>query len=185
MIIGACLWLPRTLWDKLGGFPEWFGFLAEDMYICCLARLWGYSVKALPDSGFDHWVGRSLGGGKVTRNNKLSTTTTRRALSERNKTFVMFISYPPLFLFLLFPLHIVLLCLEGMLLSVIKGNLRLWKDIYWNCLQEIMRQRKSLFAVRAYVQCSRKISSLSFATCLSWIPHKLSMLIRHGLPEVK
>ena len=24
MVIGACLWIPRTLWEKLGGFPDWF-----------------------------------------------------------------------------------------------------------------------------------------------------------------
>ena len=66
MIIGACLWLPRGLWNELGGFPDWFGSLAEDMLLCCLARLYGYKVVALPDSGFSHWVGQSLGGGKVT-----------------------------------------------------------------------------------------------------------------------
>lgn len=184
MIIGACLWLPKTLWDALGGFPEWFGSLAEDMYICCVARLWGYPVKALPESGFDHWVGRSLGGGKITREKTLSTTITRRALSERNKTYVMLICYPLVLLLLLFPLHIVLLCLEGIVLSIIKRDLRLWKDIYWNCLQEIMRQRKSLLAARSGTQRLKKIASRSFAASLSWIPHKLSMLIRYGLPTI-
>jgi len=46
MIIGACLWLPRRLWEELGGFPEWFESLAEDMYLCCYARVKGYPVIA-------------------------------------------------------------------------------------------------------------------------------------------
>ena len=62
MVIGACLWIPRALWEDLNGFPEWFGSMAEDMYLCCLARLRGCPVRILPDSGFRHWVGHSFGG---------------------------------------------------------------------------------------------------------------------------
>ncbi len=65
MIVGACLWLSKSLWVELGGFPEWFDSLAEDMYICCLARLKGYSIKILNSSGFRHHVGASFGGGKI------------------------------------------------------------------------------------------------------------------------
>ena len=42
MVMGACLWIPKALWEELGGFPEWFGSLAEDLYLCCLARLRGF-----------------------------------------------------------------------------------------------------------------------------------------------
>src|SRR5690606_15004053 len=38
-VIGACLWIPRDLWNELGGFPEWMGSLAEDLYLCGIARL--------------------------------------------------------------------------------------------------------------------------------------------------
>ncbi|MDF1578923.1 MAG: glycosyltransferase family 2 protein, partial [Desulfobulbales bacterium] len=68
MIIGACLWIDKRLWDEIGGFPEWFGSMAEDMYLCCRARLMGYPVTALAQSGFDHWVGSSFGGGKAKEN---------------------------------------------------------------------------------------------------------------------
>ena len=37
MVIGACLWIPQGLWTELGGFPEWFESIAEDMYLCCRA----------------------------------------------------------------------------------------------------------------------------------------------------
>jgi len=184
MVIGACLWLPRNLWNTLGGFPEWFGSLAEDMYLCCLARLRGYPVKALSESGFDHWVGRSLGGGKVTSNNKLSTTTTRRALSERNKTFVMLICYPMPALLLLFPIHICLLCLEGIILSLLKQDKKLWKDIYWNCLKEVWLRRKVLWTNRHNIQHAKHTSSRSFFKTHILIPHKLAMLLKYGIPEI-
>ena len=64
MVIGACFWLPKTLWEELGGFPEWFGSIGEDLYLCCRARLACYPVRALGVSGYRHCVGRSFGGGK-------------------------------------------------------------------------------------------------------------------------
>ncbi len=27
-VTGACLWIPRQLWDEIGGFPPWFGSVA-------------------------------------------------------------------------------------------------------------------------------------------------------------
>ncbi len=186
MVIGACLWLPRNLWKKLGGFPEWFGSLAEDMFICCLARLWGYPVKALSESGFDHWVGRSLGGGKITKNNKLSTTSTRRALSERNKTFVMLICYPTPALLLLFPIHICLLCLEGIILSLLKQDKKIWTDIYWNCLREIYKNKKIIKKTRERSTSQRTVSirPFSFFKPFTLTPHKLRLLRKYGLPTL-
>jgi hypothetical protein len=63
------------------------------MYLCCVARLWGHPVRALPASGYRHWQGKSFGGNRVA-DNRLSTTFRRRALSERNKTFVMAMTRP-------------------------------------------------------------------------------------------
>lgn len=123
------------------------------MFICCQARLRGYPVKALPESGFDHCVGKSLGGGKITRKNTLSTTTTRRALSERNKTFVMLIFYPLPTLLLIFPVHLLLLCLEGLVISLLKLDKRLWKEIYWNCIKEVYQHKGLLRNTREYSIC--------------------------------
>lgn len=185
MIIGACLWLPKQLWKEFGGFPEWFGSMAEDMYICCHARLCGYPVIALPYSGFDHWVGKSFGGGKVSKGNKLSTSKKRRSLSERNKTFVMCICFPLPFLFLIFPLHILLLTIEGIVLSIIKQDRSLWTDIYWKCFKGIVKYRKRILASRKHVQSKRKISEVAFGRYLFNFPRKLTMLLKYGIPTVK
>lgn len=184
MVIGACYWLPRSLWNELGGFPEWFGSLAEDMYLCLLARLHGYPVVALPTSGFRHWVGRSLGGGKVVTG-RLSTKATRRALSERNKSYVMCLTYPAPFLQLLFPLHLMLLMLEGMMLAAIKRDAGLFRKVYLGCLIWLWKDRQRLASIRRVVQGGRICGRAEFFAVFDWIPHKIRLLFRHGIPEIK
>ncbi|KFN38403.1 glycosyl transferase [Smithella sp. F21] len=184
MVIGACMWFPKKLWDELGGFPEWFESIAEDMYLCCLARLKGYPVVALPDSGFDHYVGGSFGGGKVVHGG-LRTTYRRRALSERNKSYVMILCYPGPLAYILIPLHLLLLTIEGIILSVAKGDQRIWSDIYKSCLKAIWTRRQELSKLRREIQNKRIASSRSFYSMHSMMPYKLTMLIRHGLPTLK
>ncbi|WP_164931953.1 glycosyltransferase [Janthinobacterium sp. 17J80-10] len=183
MIIGACFWIPRSLWISLGGFPEWFGSMAEDMYLSSLARLQGYPVRALTNSGFRHWVGASFGGGKV-RGNKLVTSAKRRALSERNKTYVMALTYPPPLLYAILPLHFTLLMFEGVLLALIKMETKILKDIYLNCFIQLWRERARLRQLRRQIQTGRAIGIRDFLKTHTLIPHKLRMLIRHGMPKV-
>jgi len=183
MVIGACLWLPKSLWDELGGFPEWFGSLAEDMYVCCVARLWGYQVRALPSSGFIHRVGSSLGGGKIV-NGKLSTKASRRTLSERNKTYVMFMTYPISLLLLMLPLHLMLLLAEGIILSIVKLDPNLFFNIYLNCFDSLFYERKILLQMRQMIQSKRKCSVVEFCRPFIWMPYKITMLLRHGVPKI-
>ena len=184
MVIGACLWLPRRLWVELGGFPEWFGSLAEDMYLCCRARLKGYPVVALASSGFDHWVGQNLGGGKVVRRT-LQTTYRRRALSERNKSYVMFLCYPAPFAYVVIPLHLLSLAMEGLLLSAVKKERRIWKEIYRPCFSALWQNRTKLKRLRSQIQAGRWVSSLAFFSVHSVFPHKLRLLMKYGMPSLK
>ncbi len=184
MVIGACMWFPKQLWDELGGFPEWFESIAEDLYLCCLARLKGYPVIALPDSGFDHYVGGSFGGGKVVHSG-LRTTYRRRALSERNKSYVMILCCPGPLAHILIPLHLLLLTMEGIMLSVVKRDQRIWSDIYESCLQTIWTRRRELSKLRRKIQSKRTASSRSFYSTYIIVPYKLTMLIRYGLPTLK
>jgi GT2 family glycosyltransferase len=184
MVMGACLWLPKGLWDELGGFPEWFGSLAEDMYLCCLARLRGYPVKALPESGFDHWVGRSFTGGKVVQNG-LRTSYQRRALSERNKTFAMVICYPPPAALLLIPCHLLVLAGEGLFFSLLKGSARVFHDIYWFCFKSVYEEKGRLWRLRRKIQSTRRIPCSRFFSVHKLTPYKLNMLVRYGLPSIE
>ena len=183
MVIGACLWSPRWLWTELGGFLEYFHSLGEDIYLCCLARLRGYEVKTIQSSGFWHHVGNSLGGGKIVKN-KLSTSKRRRSLSERNKSYVIILTYPPLLFYVIFPLHILLLIFEGVALSAVKKDPSLWRSIYWQCLKSQWCNRHLLYRMRQRIQRRRCISELKFLAPFVFVHQKLRMLIRHGLPEI-
>jgi GT2 family glycosyltransferase len=183
MITGACLWSPKWLWKELGGFLECFQSLGEDLYLCCLARLRGYEVKIIQNSGFWHRVGYSLGGGKIVKN-KLSTSKGRRSLSERNKSYVIILTYPwPLF-YLIFPLHILLLIFEGISLSAFKKDISIWKSIYWQCLRSQWSNRHLLYHWRKRIQKRRRIPWKKFLTPFVFTHHKLSMLIKYRLPEI-
>jgi GT2 family glycosyltransferase len=183
MVIGACLWIPKALWEELGGFPEWFHTLGEDMFLCCLARLRGYPVKIIHTSGFKHRVGNSLGGGKVVMN-RLSTSKKRRTFSERNKSFVIALTYPAPFFQLIFPLHIMLLLIEGALLNLLKKDPKVFRSIYIFCVRSLWHERKRLYHLRKRIQSLRRISPWRFFTPFIPIPYKLLMLIKYGVPEI-
>ncbi|WP_427914254.1 glycosyltransferase family 2 protein [Ramlibacter sp. MMS24-I3-19] len=137
MVMGACLWIPRALWTGLGGFPEWFGSIGEDLNLCCHARLLGHPVIAVHRSGYRHRVGYSFGGGKVQRG-RLVTSIRRRALSERNKSYVMVLTYPTAYLALLFPIHLAALLLEGLVLTLVKRDVLVWNEIYLDLPQDAL-----------------------------------------------
>jgi GT2 family glycosyltransferase len=184
MVIGACLWIPKSLWEELGGFPEWFGSLAEDMYLCCRARLAGFPVRALASSGYRHWQGKSFGGNRVD-NSGLTTTFRRRALSERNKTFVMVLTYPSAWMYPMLLLHVLLLFVEASLLTLVKRERRFWTEIYGPCFRALWGQRTFLQSSRGEIQKTRRVEVAVFASAFRLMPHKLLMLTRHGLPQVR
>lgn len=182
MVIGACLWIPKTLWDRIGGFPEWFGSIAEDLYLCCTARLWGYRVIAIPDSGYRHAVGYSFGGGKVDKK-QLTLSKNRRRLSERNKNIAMLLCYPAAMLALLFPLHSLLLVVEGLIFSLAKGRADIFTDIYWNSLKSLWLDKSRILDKRREVQRGRIASLRTFMSMHTCYPHKLRLLFEYGLPR--
>ncbi len=184
VVTGGCLWIPLSLWRELGGFPEWFHTVAEDIYLCCVARLWGYPVEVLPEPGFDHWIGKNLGGGKV-QDHRLRTTFRRRAWSERNKTFVMVLTFPAPMFQVVFPFHLLLLMLEGTLLALVKWDRRFLSEIYGPVFGALMRERRQLWQLRQQIQRNRRLSAGRFWSVFQWIPYKLTALIRHGLPDVR
>jgi GT2 family glycosyltransferase len=184
MVIGACLWIPRKLWADLGGFPEWFGSIAEDMYLCCRARLLGCAVRVLAASGYRHWQGLSFGGNRVA-DNRLATTFRRRALSERNKSYVIATTAPSPWMHVILFLHVILLLLEGGLLTLAKRDCRFWREIYAPCFQSLWWERRRLWGLRKDIQKSRAVSAVVFFSVFWLIPHKLHLLARYGLPQVR
>ncbi|MES2243783.1 MAG: glycosyltransferase [Pseudomonadota bacterium] len=183
MVMGACLWIPKALWQELDGFPTWFGSIGEDLYLCCRARLAGHPVCALGHSGYRHRVGASFGGGKAMAG-RLVTTFRRRALSERNKTFVMAITYPLPLLALVLPVHLLLLLVEGLLLSIIRRQREFFVRIYLPAFMSLFRQQMQVRAIRRTVQGKRRVSLRTYLSAITPWPYKLRMLFKHGLPKV-
>lgn len=184
MVIGACLWLPKKLWDELGGFPEWFASIGEDLYLCCRARLAGYSVRVTRASGYRHRVGMSFGGGKP-RDGRLASTFRRRRLSERNKTFVLLLTCPFPQVLPLLCFHLLLLLLEGGLLTLIRLRPAYLNCIYLPVFRALWQRRRLLLQLRDECQGRRSGRGARFFSAFVWMPYKLRMLLRHGLPEIK
>lgn len=181
---GACLWVPKALWDEIGGFPEWFMMLAEDLYLCCVARLWGGAVRVTTHSGYHHHIGYSLGGGKV-QEARLATTFHRRTLSERNKNFVMLLCYPLSVLWLVMPLHAILLLTEGIILTLLRHDATIFPRIYVAALTSLWANKRILSSCRRAVQAKRTAGTYRFFSAFTWLPHKLLLLMRYGLPQIR
>jgi len=182
-VTGACLWIPAVIWDAVGGFPEWFESVAEDIFLCQAARLLGCPTYILEEPGFDHWIGKNLGGGKVMEQ-KLQTTVRRRALSERNKTAVMLMCYPIWALALILPLHAGLLMAEALFLMLSGAGRDKVSRIYRPILPFLWRHRHKIKARRQKLNARRKIAGWRFMLRFRLLPHKLVMLLRYGVPRV-
>lgn len=181
---GACLWVPRPIWDAVGGFPAWFESVAEDIFLCMAARLLGYRVCVLDTPAFDHWVGRNLGGGRIVEGG-LRTTARRRALSERNKTFVMLCCYPWPALLGVLPAHALLLAIEALFLLVSGTGLAKVRSIYAPIPREVWRRRHEIAALRRRLMRQRQVKARDLFAFTCWFPQKLAMLARHGRPQVQ
>ena len=183
-VTGACLWIPREIWDEVGGFPEWFESVAEDIYLCHAARLLGYTVTVLDEPGFDHWIGRNLGGGKV-QDGRLVSTTRRRALSERNKTWVMMICYPLPALLVILPMHITLLVIEAYALILSGTSWQKVKVIYMTLPISLIRGLVAAGIRRRHLINNRQMSGFTYLKRFRFLPWKLIILLRHGVPNIR
>jgi GT2 family glycosyltransferase len=184
MVIGACLYLPRTFWLEMGGFPEWIESIGEDMYLCCMARLRGASVTVAARSGYRHQQGSSFGGNRVVAG-QLQTNFRRRRLSERNKTSVLFICTPTIAVWPLLAMHLGSLVAEGFSLSILKRDIRIWELIYLPALKHVFHSWHQLMGERRRAQSLRTAALKDYAAGFVPLPQKLRLLFRHGLPKVE
>lgn len=182
MVIGACLWVPRDLWNTIGGFPEWFETNAEDVYLCCYARLLGHKIYVPGRSGFLHMIGHSLGGGK-SEGKKLTISVRRRYFSERNRLFVQWLFYPLWLLPLTTLANVVVLFAEAIVLSIANRKLSLFSDIYLKSQIDALSRLKTVKAERKDAMRSREILFSDFFRTFTFVPQKLRLLFSSGLPR--
>jgi len=182
-VIGACLWCPRDAWHALGGFPEWMESIGEDLYLCGLARLRGMPVRALRESHYRHRQGASFGGNRA--DGGLRTSIRRRRLSERNKTRALVVLTPGIAMWLLLPAHLLTLACEGLLLSLLRRDLTLWREVYFPALVAPFHEWSALRVRRKEVQATRKIRSATWFSAVRWQLRKMAMLWHYGVPTVR
>jgi GT2 family glycosyltransferase len=182
-VIGACLWCPRAAWQSLGGFPEWMESLAEDLYLCGLARLRGMAVRALSVSGYRHRQGATFGGNRAGTSG-LQTSMKRRRLSERNKTRALCILTPGIAIWPLLALHLVALVLEGLLLCLLPRDARFWREVYGPAIATPFREAGFLWSLRRDVQAYRTITVRQWFSVVRWQLRKVALLARYGIPRV-
>jgi GT2 family glycosyltransferase len=182
-VIGACMFLPRAVWNDLGGLPEWFGSIAEDLYLCGLARLRGVAVTALAASGYRHRQGTTFGGNRA--EGGINTSLRRRHLSERNKTRSLIILTPSFIMWPLLCIHLLALMLEGAVLSIWRGDTTLLRNVYGPAMMTPFREWATLLTHRSEVQASRKISITKWFSTVRLQLRKVAMLARYGIPNVR
>jgi hypothetical protein len=157
--------------------------IGEDLYLCGLARLRDIPVRALAASGYRHRQGTTFGGKRADEAG-LRTSKKRRRLSERNKTRALYILTPGDGMWLLLATHLLLLALEGFLLSLVKRDRDLWQDVYWPALSAPVIENDRLSALRNDVQATRIVSAKRWFATTRWRLRKLDLLIRHGVPDL-
>jgi GT2 family glycosyltransferase len=181
-VIGACLWIPRAMFSELGGFPAWLGSIAEDMYVCCAARLRGVSVRCLANSGYRHRQGASFGGNRLS-DGLIRTTYRRRHLSERNRIAVLVACTPGVIAWPWLAIHVAALVAESALLCLSRANLQPWRDVYRPALRDTWSERANLHFSRIMLQKVRSTTLRDYVKPFTPMPRKLSMLLKHGLPR--
>lgn len=182
--IGACLWLPRDLWIRLGGFPAWMESIGEDLYLCSRARLEGAEVWSLDESGYRHRQGSSFGGNRL-GSEGLSSTYHRRYLSERNRLAALLVLTPTPLVWPWLLVNLALLLSEGLLLSAFKREPEIFGKIYARAASWLLRNWRLLRKERMEVQRGRRISLVNYLKVFKLLPRKLVLLFRHGFPELR
>lgn len=183
-VIGACLWMKRTDWLRLGGFPEWMGSIGEDLFLCSNARLQGMTVEVIQQSGYRHRQGMTFGGNRVGADG-LMTNYRRRRLSETNRAATLVICMPGLIWFPWALLHASVLAVEGIVVCVFKRSYDPWRKIYGATLSWLWGNKLMLMSVRGKIQGTRKVRVKEYVKGgYTWRFRKLSILLRHGFPKI-
>ena len=96
----------------------------------------------------------------------------------------MIACYPLQLLVFILPLHVVLLLLEGAVLSLLKWQWRPLREIYLPALAICWYERVRLGEMHRAVQAGRQEAFGAFLSAFRFMPQKLSLLLRHGLPRL-
>jgi N-acetylglucosaminyl-diphospho-decaprenol L-rhamnosyltransferase len=146
---GACLAIPRDLWQGLGGFPEHFFMYCEDVDLSLRLRLLGGRLLVAPDARVDHVYEFAKGEQKWRR-------------LERNRWATLLRTYPAPLLALVMP---ALLATEVAVWVVAVrgrwGRAKAWATV------DVLRALPSLLRERRIIQAAARVPASAFASSLT------------------
>lgn len=183
MVEAACLFMEKNLWERLGGFPESFGSIAEDALLCCAARLSGAQIICARSSGYRHRQGASFGGNRIL-STTLASPYSRRYLSERNRFALLLGCTPTRLTWMLLLLHLLQLLTEAALVCALSRSAEAWRRIYLPAIGDAWKQRDSTRRLRQRLQALRTIGLGDYFKAFTFIPQRLRLLTRHGIPTL-
>lgn len=145
---GACLAIPRSRWDELGGFPEEFFMYGEDVDMSLRLRLRGCRLAVVPRA-------------RVIHDYEFDRGASKWRLLERNRWATLLRTYPTLLLALLTP---ALVATEVVIwLVAIRGG---WLRMKAAATADLIRALPRLLAERAAIQRTRGVTARQFASGL-------------------
>jgi GT2 family glycosyltransferase len=146
---GACLAIPRDLWQTLGGFPERFFMYCEDVDLSLRLRLLGGRLLVAPDARADHAYEFAKGELKW-------------RLLERNRWATVLRTYPAPLLALVMP---ALLATEVAVWAVaLRGR---WARAKALATIDVVRALPLLLRERRAIQATARIPAPAFASSLT------------------
>lgn len=145
---GACLAIPRTTWQTLGGFPDHFFMYCEDVDLSLRLRLRGAQLAVVPDARVVH--GYQFGKGAW-----------KWRLLERNRWATIIRTYPTALLIVVMP---ALLVAElAVWATALRGR---WGRMKALATVDLLRALPRLRGERREIQAERRVTAASFAAPL-------------------
>jgi GT2 family glycosyltransferase len=145
---GACLAIPRDLWQSLGGFPEHFFMYCEDVDLSLRLRLLGGSLVVAPDARVAHAYEFAKGDLKW-------------RLLERNRWATVLRTYPAPLLALVMP---ALVATEfAVWVVALQGG---WGRAKARATIDVVRALPSLLQERRTIQATARVPASAFASAL-------------------
>jgi len=148
-VSGACLAMPRDLWQRLGGFPGHFFMYCEDVDLSLRVRLLGGRLLVVPDARVDHAYEFAKGEQKWRR-------------LERNRWATVLRTYPAPLLSLVMP---ALLVTElAVWVVAVRGR---WGRAKAQATIDVVRALPSLLEERRIIQAAVRVPPSAFAASLT------------------
>jgi N-acetylglucosaminyl-diphospho-decaprenol L-rhamnosyltransferase len=147
-VSGACLAIPRSLWNELGGFADHFFMYCEDLDLSLRLHLRGHRVGVMP-------------GARITHDYEFHKGDYKWRLLERNRWATLIRTYPSPLLVGIAP---ALAATEFAVWSVaFRGH---WARAKAHATFDVLRSLPSLLRERRPIQSTARVSASDFAAHL-------------------